>query len=419
MVQKVCYHFKMDVKKISTQCCIAGGGPAGIMTGFLLARAGVDVIVLEKWPDFFRDFRGDTVHPSTMEILKELNLLDAFLKLNPNKTYQLAGEIGGQHVILADFSHLNITCPFIAFIPQWDFLNFIAEEARQYPNFKLLMNTEAIGLIEESGQIKGVLANDLSTNSRLEINATLIVGADGRHSTLREKSGLTIKNLSAPMDVLWFRLSRKETDPKETLGKVDLGKILIMIERDTYWQCGFLIRKGGYEVMKQGGLANFHENVIKVAPLLKDRISEIKNWDQIKMLEVKVDRLLQWHRSHLLCIGDAAHAMSPIGGVGINLAIQDAVATANLLTVPLLKNKLTAADLSNVQRRRQTATILVQSIQVFIQNHIIERVLGRETHPQVPFIFKLLQWFPYLRRVPAYLVGIGFRPEHIKNRDTK
>lgn len=403
----------MDTQSITKQCCIAGGGPAGIMLGFLLARAGVDIVVLEKWPDFFRDFRGDTIHPSTMEILYELGLLDAFLKLPHSESRQLTADIGGHQVIVADFSHLKVHCPFIGFIPQWDFLNFIAAEAKRYPHFQLLMNTEATDLIEEEGKVVGLRAKQ--QDKEIVIRADLVVGADGRHSTVRKKSGLIVQSLSAPMDVLWFRLSRKDTDPKQSLGRIDLGRILIMIERTDYWQCGFLIRKGDFDHVREAGLEAFQQSIVEVAPNMVDRVKELTSWEQVKLLEVVVDRLQKWYRPGLLCIGDAAHAMSPIGGVGINLAIQDAVASANILSPAFLQGKLTEQTLAAVQKRRELPTHIIQRIQVIVQNRIINRVLGDRIHPSLPWQLKLLQYFPWLRRIPAYMIGMGFRPENIKN----
>jgi len=402
----------MDQKTITTRCCIVGGGPAGIMTGFLLARSGISVTVLEQWPDFFRDFRGDTIHPSTLELLHELNILEAFLRLPINKTYQLGGEIGGKSLILADFSSLKTRCPYIAFIPQWDFLNFMVEQAKQYPTFNLLMQTEAIDILEENNRCVGVVAK--CADKEFQIRADLVIGADGRHSMVREKSHLPVQVLGAPMDVLWFRLSRKTSDETFSLGKINFGKILIMINRESYWQCGFLIRKGTFETIQKNGLDAFRESLLAVSPNLNDRVSELTSWDQIKLLTVTVDRLTKWYKSGLLCIGDAAHAMSPIGGVGINLAIQDAVAAANRLVPAFQTNTLTEDTLCAIQKRRLFPTRCIQRIQVFLQDRIINRVLGKVNHPEIPFVFKLFNRVPFLRRIPAYIIGIGFRPERIE-----
>jgi len=395
-----------------SRCCIVGGGPAGIMLGFLLAKAGIETTVLEKYADFFRDFRGDTIHPSTLEVLFELDLLDDFLKLPHNKTYQLMGEIGGQTVKMADFSHLKVQCPFIAFIPQWDFLNFIAKKAASFANFHLLMETEATDLIKKDGRIQGVHAK--TPTGDIDIYSELVIGADGRHSLVRLKSALPVQTFGAPMDVLWFRISRHPTDPKQSLGKVDMGRMMVMIERGDYWQCGYLIRKGEFEKIEAEGIAALRANILFLAPMFRDRIHEIKSFDDIKLLTVMVDCLRKWHRPGLLCIGDAAHAMSPIGGVGINLAIQDAVAAANILTPAFLNNSLQEEDLAKVQDRRLFPTKIIQKIQVFIQSRVIDRVLGTSEHPKVPSIIQLMQRIPYLQRIPAYLIGMGVRPEHIK-----
>jgi 2-polyprenyl-6-methoxyphenol hydroxylase-like FAD-dependent oxidoreductase len=394
-----------------TRCCIAGGGPAGIMLGYLLARAGIDVIVLEKWKDFLRDFRGDTIHPSTMEILRELGLLERFLALPDDEAPEIGAEVGGVQITVADFTHLPVTCKFIAFIPQWDFLDFIAAEARKYSGFHLMMETEATGLIERDGSVAGVSAKN--PNGALTIEADLVIGADGRHSTIREQSGLTVESFGAPMDVLWFRLSRKDSDPRQPLGKADRGRILIMIARGTYWQCGYLIRKGAFDDFRGRGLDAFRKEILAIAPELADRISEIENLDAVKLLTVVVDRLATWQKPGLLCIGDAAHAMSPVGGVGINLAIQDAVAAANILVPAFRAGAPALRDLCAVQARRNFPTRMTQAGQVFVQNQIIGQVLGRDRHFAASWPLKLLRRFPILRRIPARIVGMGFRPEHI------
>ena len=313
--------------------CIVGGGPAGMMLGFLLARAGIEVTVLEKHKDFLRDFRGDTVHPSTIELMSELGLLDDFLSRPHQVVKQVGAQIGDESIIMADFTHLPVKCPYIALMPQWDFLNFLVEYASKLPTFHLHMETEATDLIEEGGRIVGVQAK--SSQGAVEFRAGRVVAADGRASTLRERAGLEVMDIGAPMDVLWMRISRREDDPPDTLGRIKAGYFMVMINRKDYWQCAFLIPKGTFDAVKRHGLSSFRDDIAVVAPFLRSRLDELKDWGQVKLLTVKVDRLKTWHRSGLLCIGDSAHAMSPIGGVGINLAIQDAVATANLLAASL------------------------------------------------------------------------------------
>jgi 2-polyprenyl-6-methoxyphenol hydroxylase-like FAD-dependent oxidoreductase len=392
---------------------IAGGGPAGMMLGFLLARAGIEVAVLEKYPDFFRDFRGDTIHPSTMEVLHELGLLEDFLKLKHNDVRQMNATIGNQSVTIADFSRLKVHCPFIAFIPQWDFLNFIADHAAQYPTFHLMKETEVTDLIQENGAIAGLTAK--TPTAHIDLRADLTIGADGRHSTVREKSGLKVQNIGAPMDVLWFRLSRIPGDPEQALGRIDYGKMMIMLDRNDYWQCGFIIRKGDFDTIKSQGLQSFHDSIRLLAPFLNNRPTEITSWDQVKLLTVTVDRLPTWHRPGLLCIGDAAHAMSPIGGVGINLAIQDAVASANILIPKLKAGPINESILAEIQSRREWPVKMTQRFQVIIQNRVIRRVLNDTTRPKLPWPLKLIRRFPTLRRIPARIIGIGFRPEHIRH----
>jgi len=381
------------------------------MLGFLLARAGVEVVVLEKHADFLRDFRGDTVHPSTLEVMHELGLLEEFLKLPHQEVRQLGGQIGEDFLQLADFSHLPTKCKFIALVPQWDFLDFLADHARQYPTFKLIMQAEVVDVITEGGRVAGVEAR--APDEDLEVRADLTIGADGRGSIVRDKSGLETQKFGAPMDVLWFRLSRKDSDGEQTLGRIVDGKMMVMLNRGDYWQCGYLIRKDEFENIKARGLEQFRNDVVSVAPFVADRTNELANWDPIKLLTVRIDRLMKWYRPGLLCIGDAAHAMSPIGGVGINLAIQDAVAAANILAERLLRNTVSLADLERVQLRRDFPTRMTQSLQIILQNNVIHRVLGNPDF-RLPSVMKLLNRWPFLRRIPARIVGIGFRAEHVK-----
>lgn len=393
------------------RCCIAGGGPAGIVLGYLLARAGVEVVVLEKWPDFFRDFRGDTIHPSTMTILKELGLLKEFLALPHEETRVLGARVGEETYTIADFSRTRLATPFIAFMPQWDFLHFVAQKAQAYKSFTLLMETEATGLLKEGGRTVGVRARH--RGAELEIRAELLVGADGRHSTVREAAGIVAREFGAPMDVLWFRLSRLADDPEETLGSIGPGHFMVMIERASYWQCGFVIPKGGFERVKGEGLERLRERILELAPFLGERVMEIKTWEDVKFLAVAVDRVTGWARPGLLLIGDAAHAMSPVGGVGINLAVQDAVAAANVLVPAFDKGAPTLPELRAVERRRRFAVRATQRLQRIVQKQIIGTVLASSTLPKVPPFLRLLRRFPFLTGLPAYAVGIGFRPEHV------
>jgi 2-polyprenyl-6-methoxyphenol hydroxylase-like FAD-dependent oxidoreductase len=399
----------------STTCCIAGGGPAGMMLGLLLARSGVNVVVLEKHSDFLRDFRGDTIHPSTLDVIYELGLLDEFLQRPHQELQRLAGQIGNDTIPLADFSHLSTKCKFIAFMPQWDFLDFLVQAARRYPTFQLIMDAEATGLIEEGERVTGLKAQTLA--GQLDITATLTVGADGRNSTVREQAGLKVEELGAPIDVLWFRIPRKPDDPGQVLGRFNSGKVMVMLNRDSYWQCGFVIRKGSFEDFKQRGFERFHQDLVGIAPFLADRVSELSDWNEISLLTVKVDRLLQWYRPGLLCIGDAAHAMSPIGGVGINLAIQDAVATANILSQKLLDGTVSIEDLKSVQQRRSLPTRLTQGFQVLAQERVLGPALDDSEPSSAPWFLKMFRTFKFLQRLPAYMVGVGVRPEHVKTSD--
>jgi 2-polyprenyl-6-methoxyphenol hydroxylase-like FAD-dependent oxidoreductase len=402
---------------LETTCCIAGGGPAGMVLGLLLARAGVDVVVLEKHGDFLRDFRGDTIHPSTLEILFELGLLEEFLALPHQEARQLTGVIGGEAIPVADFTHLPTRCKFIAFMPQWDFLDFIAEQGRRYPNFRLLMRAEVTDLLRDSERVLGIIAT--TPQGPLEVRAHLTVGTDGRHSTVRERAGLEVLDVGAPMDVLWMRISRAASDPAQPLGRFDRGRLLVMIYRGDYWQCGFVIPKGGFQEVQQRGIEAFREDIATIAPFLRDRVAELKDWEDVRLLTVVIDHLREWSLPGLLCIGDAAHAMSPVGGVGINLAIQDAVAASNILTAPLREKRLTIDDLRAVQRRRELPTRLVQGLQVIIQKRVIVRVLASRQQIPVPWPLKLVRRFPFLQRIPARLIGMGFRPEHVKTVEAK
>ena len=400
------------MKTLSVRCCIAGGGPAGMMLGLLLARAGVEVVVLEKHADFLRDFRGDTIHPSTLEVLYELGLLDRFLALPHQKVSRINGQFGDLALTVADFSTLPTQCRFVAFIPQWDFLAFLAKGGARYPGFQLLMQADVTGLIEEAGSVVGIRAN--LPDGPLEVRASLVVGADGRHSTVRTKAGLSVEEFGAPMDVLWFRLSRRSSDPADPIGRFEAGRIFIMLNRGDYWQCGFVIAKGSLEQIRAKGLPVFRDAVAQLAPFVADRVGELHEWEPIKLLTVQVDRLRQWYRPGLLCIGDAAHAMSPVGGVGINLAIQDAVATANLLAAPLRAGRLTTGDLRLVQKRREWPTNMTQRVQLAIQNRVIRPVLSGSDTLTPPFAVRLVARFPFLRRIPARMIGLGFRPEHVQ-----
>jgi 2-polyprenyl-6-methoxyphenol hydroxylase-like FAD-dependent oxidoreductase len=397
---------------LTTTCCIAGGGPAGMMLGFLLARAGVDVVVLEKYPDFFRDFRGDTVHPSTLELMYELGLLEAFLKVPHQKIERISAQVGQERVPMADFTHLPTHCKFVALMPQWDFLNFLAEHGKRYKTFDLRMSTEATDLIEEGCRVVGLRAK--TADGALLIRAALTVGCDGRHSTVRDKAGFVSDDYGAPMDVLWFRLSRKPADDSETFGHIEAGKMMVMLDRGDYWQCAFVIPKGGIEQVKARGLDAFRRDVVWMSPFLADRVGELKSFDDdIKLLTVKVDRLRKWWRSGLICIGDSAHAMSPIGGVGVNVAVQDAVAAANRLAGPLRSGRVSDEDLRAIQERRTLAVRFTQWLQLTAQKQVVSRVLKANERPKPAPIFKLLGIFPVLQRIPARLLGIGIRPEHI------
>ena len=397
----------------SVTCCIAGGGPAGMMAGFLLARAGVEVLVLEKHADFLRDFRGDTIHPSTLQVMHELGLLDEFLRLPHQKAEELVGQVGDTVLRIADFRHLPTKCKFIAFMPQWDFLDFLADHARRLPKFGLMMRAEAEELIEERGRVVGLRAR--TAEGDLEIRADLVIGADGRRSTVRAKAGLVSRELGAPIDVLWFRIARRDSDPNETFGRFDTGSLMVLINRGDYWQCGYVIPKGGVDQLREAGLPVLQARLAQLLPFLADRVGALDAWDKLNLLTVAVDRLERWHRPGLLCIGDAAHAMSPVGGVGVNLAVQDAVATANILAGALRERRLTETDLALVQRRREFPARATQRMQIAIQNRVISPVLAASEKLSVPLPLRLAAAVPWLRRFPARLIGMGVRPEHVRS----
>ncbi|HWX35623.1 MAG TPA: FAD-dependent oxidoreductase [Steroidobacteraceae bacterium] len=402
---------------LQVQCCIAGGGPAGMMLGYLLGRAGVKTVVLEKHADFLRDFRGDTVHPSTLMIIQELGLIDDFLKLPHSEIRALSAQIGDTTVKVADFARIPAPCKFVALMPQWDFLNFLADKGRHLPALRVIMSAQVTSLKEAAGRVVGIEAT--TPDGPIEVRAGLVVGCDGRASTVRALSGLAVQDLGSPIDVLWFRLSRKAGDPGQVLGRLGADTMIVTIDRTDYWQCAYVIGKGGIGRIHAAGLAAFKAAVAAGARFLSDRVDELKSFDDIKLLSVTVDRLTTWSRPGLLCIGDAAHAMSPVGGVGINLAIQDAVATANLLAAKLKAGTLRDDDLDAVRRRRLFPVKVIQALQVAVHHRVLKpTVLGGRRKLTVPWPVKLLDANAWLRRWPAQILGLGVRPEHVRSPDS-
>ena len=397
---------------LTTQCVVAGGGPAGLTLGFLLARSGVDAIVLEKHVDFLRDFRGDTIHPSTMELMAELGLLERFLELPHQKVPKIFAQFGEERLQLADFARLPVRAPFIAMMPQWDFLNFLAENAAALPGFRLRMRAEARDLVVEDGRVVGLRAE--TAEGPAEIRAALTVATDGRGSRLRAAAGLAVRDLGAPIDVLWFRLSRRPDDTDETQGRFEAGRIFVMLNRGDYWQCAYVVAKGSFEAVKARGLAAFQADLRPLLPFAEARAAELADWDQVKLLGVQVNRLETWSRPGLLCIGDAAHAMSPVGGVGVNLAVQDAVAAANALAEPLRRGAVAARDLKAVQRRRAWPTRATQALQILVQNRVLLAALESDAPIRPPRALRVIAAVPGLRDLPAWIIGMGLRRERLR-----
>jgi 2-polyprenyl-6-methoxyphenol hydroxylase-like FAD-dependent oxidoreductase len=400
---------------LKVRCCIVGGGPAGMMLGYLLGRAGIDVVVLEKHADFFRDFRGDTVHPSTLQVMDELGLIDGFLKLPHQRLQKLDGLFGSTPVRIADLSRLRTKYPFIAFMPQWDFLNFLREAGQRFASLKVMMNTEAVDLIRRGETIAGVRAN--TPDGIVDIEADLTIACDGRHSTVRQRSGLEVEEIGAPMDVLWFRVGRKANETENVFARVEPGKMMITFDRGDYWQCAYVIAKGQYDAVKARGLQALLDDVVRMAPILKSGIADVKRFDDFKLLTVAINRLPRWTRPGLLLIGDAAHAMSPVGGVGVNLAVQDAVATANLLADKLQNGCPSENELDAVRRRREFPVKMTQRMQMIVQNNIISGALQGGDRPlKVPLIVRLITALPWLQGIPARLLALGVRPEHVQSK---
>ncbi len=401
-------------RRIDTRCCIVGGGPAGMMLGYLLGRAGIDTLVLEKHADFFRDFRGDTVHPSTLQVMDELGLIEGFLKLPHQQLQKMDGKFGGASIRVADLSRLKVKYPFIAFMPQWDFLNFLRESGKKFPSLKIMMNADATNLIWSGDRVVGVQAD--MPDGPMEIRADLTIGCDGRHSMVRQRAGLEVEEIGAPMDVLWFRSPKRAAENESVFARVEPGKMMVTFDRGDYWQCAYVIAKGQYETVKARGLDAFREDVIGMAPILKSGISDVKTWDEVKLLTVAINRLKRWTRPGLLCIGDAAHAMSPIGGVGVNLAVQDAVASANLLAAKLAIGCPSDTDLDAVRRRREFPVRVTQAMQVAVQNNIISIALKPGDRPlKVPLFARVINAVPWLQGITARFVALGVRPEHVRS----
>jgi 2-polyprenyl-6-methoxyphenol hydroxylase-like FAD-dependent oxidoreductase len=399
-------------RAIASRCCIVGGGPAGMMLGYLLGRAGVETIVLEKHPDFFRDFRGDTVHPSTLQVMDELGLIEGFLRLPHQEIQKMDGQFGGRSIRISDLGRLKAKYPFIAFMPQWDFLNFLRESGKRFAALNVMMNAEATDLIWSGDRVAGVEVK--TPGGQIEIRADLTVACDGRHSIMREKARLEVEEIGAPMDVLWFRAGKAANESESVFARIETGKMMVTFDRGDYWQCAYVIAKGQYDAVKARGLEALRDDIVRMAPVLESGIAEVKSWDDVKLLTVAINRLKRWTRPGLLCIGDAAHAMSPVGGVGVNLAVQDAVATANLLAAKLVSGCPTEAELDAVRKRREFPVRMTQRMQVVVQNNIISVALKPGEGPLKPPLFaRVINAVPWLQGITARFIGLGVRPEHV------